>query len=1100
MSRHRNRLPMVRDYVRRQRLFHILDSQFHKGKFLITGQAAQGKSTLVASYLEDMGLPVLWFTLGEDDNDHTRLFDRIENGIQEFAGNDAETQGMVAQLPGATLGTDQGLSRHIELLSGVFHGLVSPVVIVLDDFETIDENSSGFRLVQALFSIRFEYLKLFVLSRTRPCFNVQRLKMEHGICVLDNNDLLFTLEETRQFFRDRPEEHRIDIEKIHRITNGWAGGLALVMESARQFRLMENLPARLSWDAFDFFSREIYLNLPEHIRNFLVQTAVLDAIDIEIVNHIFNFCNAAEILNDLEQRNLFIQRIDAGPNGAPCYKYHTLFKDFLVQELAAEKGMQACCAIYEKAADFFWDKKDHEQAMDYYLRAGAFSQVVKIIRIKGTDYIIRGRLSLLDKWTAKIPGAMIEKDPWLLLFRTMTKRIIGGIKNIGAFKKCLELFDMAGDVRGALIACGCLIEASVFVRQPSAVILKWIKKAGQLLAQVSQTHRYAWARALLWQHIGFGYIAGNGDIPKGMSACRSAVLLARRINNTDLVLNASIILTFGCVQAGDFVNAGQMLKKISKMTKEGIHPEYRALKTIVDIDFAFKNARFELAGRLLDRSEADIEKFGLIFLYPGFIEAKALYLAYTEKFDAARQMAGYLNDFCVLEGNDFYKGISHRITALTFFLQKRFEKAENEINLALKELDLAKKGDIHHFTALHLAGMIQMGAGKPEQAKKTLLSALSYFEGIRSEFNCVQIRMALGLMSFKTGQRQKGLEYFKHAVATACREGYVFFPMICEDDAAFVFVALAGHAMMNRFESCVVSMICRFDPDIVLEQMSFVSDGKKKKEKTGILENLRPVYKKFLPELYIETLGRFRLVLGGRVLDASAFEGSKPVLLLKSIVLHGTVDIPKEILMDDLWPDASENSGEKNFKINFHRLRKAIEPAPEKGFGYSYVIQKAGRISLDPELVTIDADRFLHLGAKAAEAEKKDRLEQALELYGKAAELYKGDYFAEEPYQEWIVRKRELLRTRYRQIMHSKAMIHEELDQIGEAVETWHAVLESDPYFEPAYRNLMIIYMDSGRKNMALEIFEECRRIFETGLGTQPDSRTMNLYNNIKSR
>ncbi len=1100
MSQYRNRLPMVRDYVRRQRLFHILDSQFHKGKFLITGQAAQGKSTLAASYLEEMELPVLWLALCEDDNDHTRLFHRMENGIHRLADTRAEKSAITPPLPGATLGTDQGLLRHMESLSGVFHGLASPLAVVLDDFETIDETSSGFRLVQALFSIRFEYLKLFVLSRTRPSFNVQRLKMEHGICVLDNHDLLFTLEETRQFFRDRPEAGMVDIEKIHRITNGWAGGLALVMESARQLRHIENLPARLSWDAFDFFSREIYLNLPEHIRKFLVKTAVLDVIDLEMVDHIFGSCNAGAILNDLEQRNLFIQRIDAGPNGGICYKYHTLFRDFLVQELVAEKGRQACRSIHEKAADFFWNRKDHEQAMDYYLRAQAFSQLVKIIRIKGTDYIIRGRLSLLDKWTAKLPVAMIEKDPWLLLFRTMTRRIIGGRKNIAAFKKCLALFDGAGDVRGSLIACGCLIEACVFVRQPSAVILKWIHKARKLLSQVSQTHRYAWARALLWQHMGFGYIAGNGDIPKGVSACRSAILLARRINNADLVLNASVILTFGYVQAGDFVNAGQMLAKMGTMTEEGIHPEYRALKSIVDIDFAFKNARFELAGRLLDRSEADIEKFGLIFLYPGFIEAKALYLVYTGKFDEARQMAGYLNDFSVLEGNNFYKGISHRITALTFFLQKQFERAQDEIAKALKELDLAKKGDIHHFTALHLAGMIHMGAGKSEQAKKMLLSALSYFEGIRSEFNCVQIRMALGLMSFKAGHRHRGLEYFEQAATTACREGYVFFPMMCEDDAAMVFVALSGYAVMSSFESCIVSMICRFNPDIVLKQMSFVSDEKNKKQKTVIVENLRPVYKKFLPELNIETLGRFRLFLGGRILDTSSFEGSKPVLLLKSIVLHGSIDIPKEILIDDLWPDASEKSGDKNFKINFHRLRKAIEPAFEKDFGYSYVIQKAGRISLDPDLVTIDADRFMHLSAEAAEAEKQDRLEEALELYEKAAEFYKGDYFAEEPYQEWIMRKREVLRTRYRQIMHSKAMIHEELDQITEAVDTWHAVLATDPYFEPAYRNLMIIYMDSGRKNMALEIFEECRRLFETDLGTQPDVRTLNLYNNIRMR
>ena len=147
-------------------------------------------------------------------------------------------------------------------------------------------------------------------------------------------------------------------------------------------------------------------------------------------------------------------------------------------------------------------------------------------------------------------------------------------------------------------------------------------------------------------------------------------------------------------------------------------------------------------------------------------------------------------------------------------------------------------------------------------------------------------------------------------------------------------------------------------------------------------------------------------------MDHKTLGGSKPILLLKAIVCHGATDIPKEILIDNLWPDATAKAGEKNFKINLHRLRKALEPHPRKEFGHSYILQKAGRISLDKELVTLDVDEFMVFGAKAVEKERGEQFEKALGYYDHIMKLYKGDYFSEEPYVEWLIRKRDRFRAK----------------------------------------------------------------------------------------
>jgi len=1091
------RPPYIPDAVKRKRLFLALNKNFHRQNFLVTGQAAQGKSTLVASYLQQSDRPVLWFHLSLDDCNHTKLFDRLAIGIYElFKQNEEKTE---AFIPNSTLGTEKGLLRHIEGLSTILSELASPVIIVLDDFELIDETSSGFELIDGILNSRFDMLKLFILSRSRPRFKIHRLKMEHNTFILNNGDLAFSLDETRLFFTGRTQANTIDIKKIHRITDGWAGGLTLVSESIRQFKGLQNLPDRLSSEVFSFFSQEIYKTLPDPIREFLMQTSFLDTIDVEMVNHIFESFDALKILTELEKRNLFIQRIDSDGR-YPKFKYHNLFRDFLLQDFLKTKGSKIYKTLNHKAGQFFWERKNHEQAMNYFVQADAFLDIVHIIKIKGTDYIVNGKISRLEKWIGCLPDNMIQNDPWLIFFLAMTRRIKGGKKNVRDIQKAFILFEQAHDIRGILLSVAYLIEAAVFVRQPSGMILEWIKKGETQLLHIRQKSRYPWAKTLLWQKIGLGYIAGDGNIPKGVSACRNAILLGRQINNPDLVLTASITMAFGYVQAGDFVNAREMLEKIKEITKEGQHPEYRALKSIVDIDFALKNGRFDEARKLLTQSETDIEKFGLIFLYPGFIEAKALHLVYTKQFDEACRMAEHLNDFSILEGNDFYKGISHRIKAVSFLQEEKLKNAAREIKKALKELDLAKKGDIHHFLAQQLAGMIHFHNKEFLLAKNILIPALDYFEHIASELCCSESWFALGLISWELNETKAAFNYLNLGLEKAFQEGYVFFPLLGEKILIKALLLMTVYDKIKFAEPYVISLILRCDPVKVFKQMEWVLALGKQNQKNRSIENLRPQYIRLLPRIRIETLGQFNILCNNKVLDNKTFEGTKPILLLKSIVLHGSKDIPKEILIDDLWPKATAKAGDKNFKINLHRLRKAIEPNPKKEFGYSYIIQKAGLLSLDPELITLDVDEFITFGALAVENERDNKFITALKFYEKAVGIYKGDYFAEEPYLEWISRKRDLFKARYVELLQKKAMLHEELDQIEKAVETWKQVLGAEPFFEVAYQNLMILYADSGQTNRALNLFFEYRLLLKKELGTEPDSQTINIHNKIKSR
>ena len=150
------------------------------------------------------------------------------------------------------------------------------------------------------------------------------------------------------------------------------------------------------------------------------------------------------------------------------------------------------------------------------------------------------------------------------------------------------------------------------------------------------------------------------------------------------------------------------------------------------------------------------------------------------------------------------------------------------------------------------------------------------------------------------------------------------------------------------------------------------------------------------------------------------------------------------------------------------------------------------------ELVCLNVDLFLVLGAKVARLESKNKPDETFACYTRAALVYKGDYFVEDPYLEWLGPRRDLFWSKYIEILEKKGLLYEEMDQWPEAVDTWSVILGTDPFFEAAYRNLMILYADAGRKSEALHVFKECRGILKRELDTEPEFQTQQIYARIK--
>lgn len=257
--------------------------------------------------------------------------------------------------------------------------------------------------------------------------------------------------------------------------------------------------------------------------------------------------------------------------------------------------------------------------------------------------------------------------------------------------------------------------------------------------------------------------------------------------------------------------------------------------------------------------------------------------------------------------------------------------------------------------------------------------------------------------------------------------------------------------------------------------------------------------KKGVPPLRIETFGGFRVFRAGEAMDETEWEGNQPKLLLKAIICNRSRGgIPKDVVIEALWPEVSAETGERNFKVILYRLRRILEPALDKAHGSSYIRLKGSLIYLDEELVCVDVGEFLTLISKGEKEEKaKGDIKVAAALYEQAVEGYKGEFLPEDLYTRWIDLKRSELRARYIDLLTRLAELHEARGASKKAIHYYQEVLKAEPLLEEAYQRLMTLYANIGHKNAALQIFEQCRAVLSEELGAEPDELTVAIYRKL---
>jgi LuxR family maltose regulon positive regulatory protein len=191
----------------------------------------------------------------------------------------------------------------------------------------------------------------------------------------------------------------------------------------------------------DYLVEEVLKHQPDHIREFLLQTSILNRLTGSLCDVITSQENGQATLEALEHSNLFIIRLDSERQ---WYRYHHLFGDSLRQRLRQTKPDQEI-SFHLKASEWYAQNGFPDLAIEHALQSDDFDRAVRLIEEQADACWKRGEHSKLQYWLETLPVELLFSNPNLCIFHAWEQFTNGQQDAVEATLQVVEKLDSNPD-------------------------------------------------------------------------------------------------------------------------------------------------------------------------------------------------------------------------------------------------------------------------------------------------------------------------------------------------------------------------------------------------------------------------------------------------------------------------------------------------------------------------------------------------------------------------------------------------------------------------------------------------------------------------------
>jgi len=377
---------------------------------LVSAPAGFGKTTLLTEWLAaataDDG-SIAWLSLDARDNEPVLFWTYLISALATAA------PGVGASALALLQTTNPPIDAALATLLNDLQSVSNEVVLVLDDYHAIDSREVH-ESVAFLLEHLPRHIHVVIASRTDPALPLARLRGRGELVEIRAADLRFTPQEAAAYLNGSMGLALTaeDVETLEGRTEGWIAALQLAALSMQGRDDIAGFIAGFAGDdryIVDYLAEEVLQRQPEHVRQFLLQTSILDRLSGPLCDAVTGQVGGKVTLTTLERGNLFLVPLD---DRRQWYRYHHLFADVLQAHLLDEQP-DGIPELHRRASAWYELEGEPYEAIEHAFAAQDVERAADLLE-RAFPALKRNRQEVMARgWLDMLPDELVRNRPVL---------------------------------------------------------------------------------------------------------------------------------------------------------------------------------------------------------------------------------------------------------------------------------------------------------------------------------------------------------------------------------------------------------------------------------------------------------------------------------------------------------------------------------------------------------------------------------------------------------------------------------------------------------------------------------------------------------------
>ncbi len=1020
--------------IRRDRLLSLLNENVDKSLILLCYPAGSGKTTLIRNFLTVNNFNHAWVNVSDDINNCYDFLNSIVESLRKINPRFGNSTIQVIESLKQSISSEylSNLNNVITTAAGTFindfcSAFNEDIFLVLDDFHNIPlapfKGGEGGWLeltMDFLFANIPSNMHIIISSRQIPEFNLSYLNAKRKMFQPGHEELNFTNDETKELLEKiysikYSEEEITALQSRELGINGWVTGIHLVAQASGQHGIAASLRAQItvqekgiasphsrgqlrSSQIFEFFAEEIFEKLDSGVKNFLIETALLQSFDDKLCDEILNIDNSKEIISGLIRKNIFIETL------GDSYRYHALFKNFLLSKLYEAKAENEIQISVEQICEYFLKNNDTVSAINYLLIGKQFNRAVEMILKIGMKLMEENSYESLVKWLDLIPEDIMSENPYLLYFKArLSKYFISDLpSSIELYSKAIKLCEKL-NYEDLLLDC-LLAKAGAFSS------LGKVEESLSILKPLQKMKLEPAYNIKMLYHLAFAYYR-NTQYLQSIELLNELLEISKNENVKYLPEQSLNLIGLNYYGMGEFQKSELYFERVIDAAAN-IFLKFRA---ITYLEILYSNSGKYKKARELSNTTKSLGQFPGTFLELDSFMGELNLNFDTGDYESTIRTCEKIISLSDKLGYPDSKKFAYLFIARSYYYLNKWDLSKTNYDAGSSFL---KKDDPWSINFdVGNAVLAKRTKSIPfAELEKTFLEQYKFCESKNYGIDKCEVGFHLADIYLNNGILESAEKYLQDALDAARDKQYVsFLERELLDSRALFDFALTENINKEFVKSIFENVLSKLSYD-------FLSD----ENRVRISGQIDGLY-----DISMSSFGELAFNIRGKPVPGEKWIGKKSKLLLAYLMVNQGnliceqsrrsrdyeaipwgIKLTKDKIIDALFPDLSSESVDQVFHNAISNLRNAISAPDISGkLSPGPVIYEHKELKLNPDccyrIDTLLFDEYYN-SVFSSDSTAEDKISACK----KAIELYKGN-FLDGFNEPWCVELRENYRSKF---------------------------------------------------------------------------------------